>query len=211
MKTLKRSFILSKVRGKQVKGGGGKKRKDIDLISMDSLFAKAEAVKPSTKNRKFNHNTRKNDSSTSEITAQSVKKHTSVPASLLPTSIEPSSDNVQKYSHIANKKLRGELHRQTAHNMRAKALVDESAEMLLVDEAGRMEVDGELERTWQVGQDEIVRAVGQEAAKGRKELKLDGGPYRTRYTRNGRCVTNHSGSGECCVKLILWTPGIWRL
>ncbi|TFK85425.1 BING4CT-domain-containing protein [Polyporus arcularius HHB13444] len=49
-----------------------------------------------------------------------------------------------------------------------------------------MEVEGELEKTWRVGQDEIVQAAGQQAAQGRQEWKLDGGPYRTRYTRNGR-------------------------
>ena len=49
-----------------------------------------------------------------------------------------------------------------------------------------MEVEGELEKTWRVGQDEIVKSAGQEAAKGRREWKLDGGPYRSRYTRNGR-------------------------
>lgn len=51
-----------------------------------------------------------------------------------------------------------------------------------------MEVEGEMEKTWRIGQDEIVKAAGQEAARGRKEWTLDGGPYRSRYTRNGRWV-----------------------
>ncbi|KAJ3563739.1 hypothetical protein NP233_g8748 [Leucocoprinus birnbaumii] len=159
---------------------------------MDSLFAKADAIKPLAKRRKTTHH----DSSSStakkikdakaDFTAQSVTKHTSIPKSLLPTSPEPSNDSTPKYSHIANKKLRGELQRQTAHNARAKALVDESADMLLVEDAGKMEVEGEMDRTWRTSQDEIAKAAGQEAAKGRRELRLDGGPYRTRYTRNGR-------------------------
>jgi U3 small nucleolar RNA-associated protein 7 len=51
---------------------------------------------------------------------------------------------------------------------------------------GGIEVEGEMERTWRVGQSDIVQSSGQEAAKGRNEYKLDGGPYRSRYTRNGR-------------------------
>ena len=58
--------------------------------------------------------------------------------------------------------------------------------MLLMGEAGAIEVEGEMERTWRVGQSEVVQLSGQEAAKGRNEYKLDGGPYRSRYTRNGR-------------------------
>jgi hypothetical protein len=49
-----------------------------------------------------------------------------------------------------------------------------------------MEVEGEMEKTRRVGQDDLVRGAGQEAAKGLREWKLDGGPYRSRYTRNGR-------------------------
>lgn len=51
-----------------------------------------------------------------------------------------------------------------------------------------MEAEGEMDRTWRVGQKDIVGSTGQEAARGRKEWKLDGGPYRSRYTRNGRYV-----------------------
>ncbi|KXN92677.1 U3 small nucleolar RNA-associated protein 7 [Leucoagaricus sp. SymC.cos] len=164
---------------------------------MDSLFAKADAIKPLAKRRKTTHNsdkkatkpsTKKSKDGDADYTAQSVTKHTSVPKSLLPTSAESPNDNdkTPKYSHIANKKLRGELQRQSAYNARAKALVDNSADMLLVEDTGKMEVEGEMDRTWRVGQEEIVKIAGQEAAKGRKELRLDGGPYRTRYTRNGR-------------------------
>jgi U3 small nucleolar RNA-associated protein 7 len=64
----------------------------------------------------------------------------------------------------------------------------EDAEMLLMDDAGGMQVESEMDRTWRVGQTEIVQSAGQEAAKGRREYKLDSGPYRSRYTRNGRYV-----------------------
>lgn len=46
-----------------------------------------------------------------------------------------------------------------------------------------------MERTWRLGQGDIVQAVGQEAGRGRREVKLEGGPYRVRYTRNGRFVS----------------------
>ncbi|KAG1723083.1 WD40-repeat-containing domain protein [Suillus paluster] len=103
-------------------------------------------------------------------------QHTSLPKSLRPTS--PPPDNVPKHKHIKDLKLRTKLNRQAVHVARSKALV-EDAELLLASEAGKMQVENELERTWRIG-------AGQEAAKGRRELKLDGGPYRSRYSRNGR-------------------------
>ncbi|KAI0293494.1 BING4CT-domain-containing protein [Multifurca ochricompacta] len=51
-----------------------------------------------------------------------------------------------------------------------------------------MEVEGDMDRTWRISQDEIVNSIGVEAARGRKELALDGGPYRVKYTRNGRHI-----------------------
>ncbi|KAG1719110.1 WD40-repeat-containing domain protein [Suillus paluster] len=110
-------------------------------------------------------------------------QHTSLPKSLRPTS--PPPDNVPKHKHIKDLKLRTKLNRQAVHVARSKALV-EDAELLLASEAGKMQVENELERTWRIGQDDIVQGAGQEAAKGRRELKLDGGPYRSRYSRNGR-------------------------
>jgi U3 small nucleolar RNA-associated protein 7 len=157
---------------------------------MDSLIAKAEAIQPLTKKRKTAHyasrsgrkKPEKSASSLSDTTYNSISQQTSLPKSLRPTSPAP---NVSNNSHIANKKLRTELTRNSVHAARSKALLKD-AELLLADEVGKMEVDGEMEKTWRVGQDEIMKSAGQEAAKGRRELKLDGGPYRSRYTRNGR-------------------------
>ncbi|KAG6877193.1 hypothetical protein C0993_009510 [Termitomyces sp. T159_Od127] len=109
-----------------------------------------------------------------------------------------------KYSHIANKKLRTELNRHAAQASRAKALQDD-AEMLLANEAGKIEVEGEMERTWRIGQDEIVQGAGQEAARGRREWKLDGGPYRSRYTRNGRHLAIAGRTGH--VATFDWMTG----
>ncbi|KAI0916486.1 hypothetical protein AcW1_010071 [Taiwanofungus camphoratus] len=157
---------------------------------MDSLIAKADAIRPVAKRRKIlkdengsKPNRSPQASTSTDRTLTSVSLHTSVPKSLRPSS--PPPDNVPKYPHIQNKKLRSQLTRQSTHSARSKLLLKD-AELLLTEEAGTIEVEGELEKTWRVGQDEIVKAAGQEAAHGRKEWTLDGGPYRSRYTRNGR-------------------------
>jgi U3 small nucleolar RNA-associated protein 7 len=154
---------------------------------MDALIAKADAIQPLGKKRKYTQSfpkpkKTKDTASNDDHTLQSVKKHTSVPSSFnnLP-------EGPQTYKHIANKKLRNELNRHTTQTSRAKTLL-EDADMLLMNESGKMEVEGDMEKTWRVGQSEISESAGQEAAKGRREWKLDGGPYRSRYTRNGRWV-----------------------
>src|SRR6267154_486833 len=110
-------------------------------------------------------------------------QNTSLPKSLRPSS--PPPDNVPKHKHVKDLKLRTKLNREAIQAARSKALVDD-AELLLTGDAGKMQVENEMERTWRIGQDDIVQGAGQEAAKGRRELKLDGGPYRSRYSRNGR-------------------------
>lgn len=157
---------------------------------MDSLIAKADASRPLAKKRKTSNSrssVRKNVNrakvSSSDPTLESISKNTSLPKSLRETS--PLPENVPRHSHIGNKKLRAELTHHSIHAARSKALLKD-AELLLGDEAGKMEVEGDMEKTWRVTQHEIAKAAGQEAAKGRRELKLDGGPYRSRYTRNGR-------------------------
>ncbi|KAI0635447.1 BING4CT-domain-containing protein [Trametes polyzona] len=161
---------------------------------MDSLIAKADAIRPLNKKRRTEkHESRpkagpsKQPASTKDAdpTASSVSQHTALPRSLRPSS--PPPEDAKKYSHIPNKKLRTQLTRQSTQNARAKKLVKD-AELLLTEEAGVMEVEGELEKTWRVGQDEIAAAAGQQGAQGRQEWKMDGGPYRTRYTRNGRHI-----------------------
>ena len=159
---------------------------------MDSLFAKADAIAPVSKRRKTGKHAQHNKPGPSkqtntddDKTVHSVVPHTNLPPSLRPTS--PPPEGTKKYSHIANKKLRTHLTRQSTHTARAKALVKD-AELLLTEDAGMVEVEGELEKTWRVSQKEVSQAAGQVAAQARQEWKLDGGPYRSRYTRNGRCV-----------------------
>ncbi|KAH9979780.1 BING4CT-domain-containing protein [Russula compacta] len=112
-----------------------------------------------------------------------LKANTTLPKSLRPTG--PAPETARKYNHIANRKLRTTLQRQSANTGRSKALLRD-AELLLPNEAGKMEVEGDIDRTWRISQDEIISSINVEAARGRKEFALDGGPYRARYTRNGR-------------------------
>ncbi|KAF8121516.1 hypothetical protein EV363DRAFT_1301879 [Boletus edulis] len=70
-----------------------------------------------------------------------------------------------------------------AHAARSKTLI-EGAEMLL---------------------DEIVKGAGMEGAKGRQEWRLDGGPYRSRYSRNGRHLAVFGSTGH--VATFDWQTG----
>lgn len=154
---------------------------------MDSLFAKADAIRP-YKKRKIDYKARAR-SAVDDNTLKSLAPHTSLPKSLRPAS--PPPKDALKYKHVPDKKLRAELTRQSAHSARNKALVKDTAFLLADEDSGKIEVDGELDKTWRVGQAEVVAAAGQEAAKGRREWNLDGGPYRSRYTRNGRCARSN--------------------
>ncbi|KAF9235969.1 NUC141 domain-containing protein [Melanogaster broomeanus] len=131
---------------------------------MDSLFAKADAVSKKRKHRP-----------SSDRTLTSVARNTALPKSLRPTS--PPPENLPKHTHVKDIKLRTQLNRQAAHAARSKTLLQD-AELLLADDAGLMQVENDMEKTWRVGQDAIVEGSGQEASKGRQEWKLDGGPYR---------------------------------
>jgi U3 small nucleolar RNA-associated protein 7 len=159
-----------------------------ERTTMDALIASANKIHPLSRRRKASQSAPRKDqkSNSSDPVVNSITKQTKLPRSLLPNS--PLPVTVPAHSHIANKKLRTRLKRTSAHVARSKLLL-EDAELLLANEDGGMKVDGEMEKTWRVGQQEIVNAAGQEASKGRREWKLDGGPYRCRYTRNGRSVS----------------------
>lgn len=87
---------------------------------------------------------------------------------------------------IKDKKLRGNLSALEARNQEA-ALKAKDAEILLENESGLLEPEGELERTYKVRQADIRSSVAMESAKKGFELKLEGmGPYTCDYTRNGR-------------------------
>ncbi|KDQ18603.1 hypothetical protein BOTBODRAFT_63501 [Botryobasidium botryosum FD-172 SS1] len=158
---------------------------------MDALISKADAIKPLDKKAKrarfFKGQDRapgehkKKEPVVEDATAASISRSTRLPPSLVPH--EPSK--VPSNSHIKDVKLRSQLTRTAKHTALTKELLKD-AELLRSEERGRIEVEGQMEKTWRVTQDEIVKSVGVEVAAQRKEWKLDGGSYRTRYTRNGR-------------------------
>lgn len=103
-------------------------------------------------------------------------------------------------SKIKDKKLKARVQRENVSAKRAKAEredVDEWLNAAVSGGAGGIDVDEDMgERTWRVGQDEIVKEVGVAGGKKKFDLKLEGmGEYMVDYTRNGRSVIpfqNHS-------------------
>lgn len=134
-----------------------------------------------------------------DSTAASLGARVELPKSLRAGSPPPNHTKSQ-HRHIKNKKLRLELERQSTKSARAqKAVVEASIVTDAVGaDAGQIQVDDDIERTWRLGQSEIVQEVGIEAAQQRKEWKLEDGPYRCSYTRNGRHV--------CLTSLLLHLP-----
>jgi U3 small nucleolar RNA-associated protein 7 len=112
----------------------------------------------------------------------------SVAASALPPATGPASKSSTN-RHIKDLKLRSHLNYLEAHAKESRELAKDTSELLLnatSADAGLMVAEDPMERTWRVGQDEILQNVGEAVASQRKEWVLDGGPYRCRYTRNGR-------------------------
>lgn len=159
---------------------------------MDSLIAQADALRPLSKRRKITREgsvkgQKKSKTPAQDETSNSVAQHTSLPKSL--RALDPSPEDVPKHAHITNPKLRSHLTRQSIQAVRSKALLKD-AELLLTEDAGKMEVEGEMDRTWRIDQAEIAKSAGQEASQGRREWKLESGPYKSRYSKNGRYVHN---------------------
>lgn len=89
---------------------------------------------------------------------------------------------------VKDKKLRSNL-RALESKYKEATLKAKDAEILLENETGYLEPEGELEKTYKVRQDELRQDVAIETAKKGFELKLEGlGPYTTDYTRNGRAL-----------------------
>ena len=88
--------------------------------------------------------------------------------------------------NIKDKKLRSNL-KLLETKYKDAALKARDAEILLENESGFLETEGELERTYKIRQDELRKDIAVETAKKGFELKLQGlGPYKADYTRNGR-------------------------
>ncbi|KAK4228380.1 putative U3 small nucleolar RNA-associated protein 7 [Podospora fimiseda] len=87
---------------------------------------------------------------------------------------------------VRDKKLRRNL-TNLENKYKTATLKAKEAEILLENQAGFIETETELERTYRVRQDEIQKDVAIEVSQKGFELKLDQlGPYTCEYSRNGR-------------------------
>lgn len=87
---------------------------------------------------------------------------------------------------VKDKKLRTNL-KNLEKKYKDATLKAKDAEILLENDHGYLEPEGELERTYKVRQDELQADLPVGAAKNAFELKLESlGPYIADYTRNGR-------------------------
>ena len=87
-----------------------------------------------------------------------------------------------------DKKLRGNL-KILEDKYKDATLKAKDAEILLENESGYLEPEGELERTYKIRQDQIQPDLAVDTAKKRFELDLKQlGPYKATYTRNGRSL-----------------------
>ena len=87
---------------------------------------------------------------------------------------------------VKDKKLRSNL-KSLESKYKDAVLKAHDAEILLEHEAGFLEPEGGLERTYKVRQDEVKESVAVETAAKGFELRLQGlGPYMCDYTRNGK-------------------------
>ena len=106
---------------------------------------------------------------------------------------------------VKDKKLRGNL-RRLESKYKDATLKAKDAEVLLENEAGYLEVEGELERTYKVRQDELKQELAIETARKGFELKLvELGPYIAEYSRNGRHLILAGRKGH--VSTIDWRAG----
>ncbi|KAL8901923.1 MAG: hypothetical protein Q9207_004964 [Kuettlingeria erythrocarpa] len=107
---------------------------------------------------------------------------------------------------IRDKKLRSNL-RTLEDKYQDATLKAKDAEILLENESGLLEPEGELERTYKVRQVDLKPDLAIETAKKGFELKLEGlGPYVADYTRNGRNLLLAGRKGHVCT--MEWRAGI---
>ena len=92
-----------------------------------------------------------------------------------------------RHQSVKDKKLRSNL-KSLETKYKDATLKAKDAEILLENEAGFLEPEHELERTYKIRQEEIKQEVGVETAAKCFELKLGDtlGPYSCDYTNNGR-------------------------
>src|SRR6266516_1154652 len=106
---------------------------------------------------------------------------------------------------VKDRKLRANLKILESKDRDAN-LKARNAEILLENQPGFLEAEGDLEKTYKVRQHDIQRDTAIETAKKGFELKLEGlGPYMADYTRNGRSLLLAGRKGH--VATMEWRGG----
>ncbi|EJT97757.1 WD40 repeat-like protein [Dacryopinax primogenitus] len=137
------------------------------------------------------------------MTVTAIAEHTHLPKSL--ALVEDELPKVHPAdTKVASRFLQSRLSKQHIQKQHA-LLARKDAELLLPDVPGGLEAEGELERTWKVGQEDIVKEIGLETSRSQRDIKLDGGPYTLRWTRNGRHLAIAGTSGH--VATFDWQKG----
>ncbi|CAE7083826.1 unnamed protein product [Rhizoctonia solani] len=162
---------------------------------MDALTAAADAIKPLNEVKKGSKSKQKHAGQKPNAKRPDATLHSVTPRADLPRSMRPAATESKTrgpYAHIRDKKLKAKLHSQVAQASQAKALRQDATTWLAGEPGGKMEVETELERIWRTTQDDIAQAAGSDSVTGRREWKWDLGPYRVRYSRNGRFLQDHT-------------------
>jgi len=176
--------------------------------AMDALIASAGPMsqrkprrltnRPESKRTTPSHKTisRGPDKEPIDPSTNSILASTRLPTSFHHSHLATGSASVNirpnpSVSRISDKKLRAKVSRTDVNSKRARLEredVDEWLNKPIGGGAGGIEVDDEGgERTWRVGQEEIVKEVGVSGGAKRFDLKMESmGNYRVSYTRNGR-------------------------
>jgi len=106
---------------------------------------------------------------------------------------------------VKDKKLRSNL-KNLESKYKDATIKAKDAEILLENRSGYLEPEAELERTYKVRQNDILKDVAVETAKKGFELKLERlGPYTADYTRNGRGLLLAGRKGH--VSTMDWRAG----
>ena len=92
-----------------------------------------------------------------------------------------------RVGNVKDRKLKANLQRIES-KYRDAILNARDAEILHENEAGFLQPESALEKTYKVRQEGVLQAVGSEQANKSFELKLDMGPYSADYTRSGRSL-----------------------
>jgi U3 small nucleolar RNA-associated protein 7 len=193
---------------------------DALLASAGPLSGKKRHVNPSSRPRTGNsaHKTidRGPDKESIDPSTHSILNTTRLPSSFHTSTLPTGSSSAPirpdaSLTQIRDKKLRAKVTRENVAGKRARIERDEVDEWLnrpLGGGAGGIEVDeGRGERSWRVGQDDIVKQVGEGSGRKRFDLKFDDlGDYMVDYTRNGRYLAIASTRGH--VATFDWQAGV---